>query len=321
MRKASYCSEYAGGSVNSRRACCIIGKLSTSRSIRSVTADDGTRIEYTVQGSGPALVLTNGLTTTHLFWKYLIPRWLPHHTIVTWDLPGHGTSGPARSDYSATIEAQPGLLARVLDAANIESAVQVAFSVGCQVALEMARQYPKRCDALVLLFGSAGRVLSTTKLPVPGPLLLRLLRDTPDTYFEPFARQFARLATLDISYHAGRLFGLLGERAPRRDIEEMMEHMLSIDPGTIRRMAASAEAHSAFDILGSLTLPMLIVAGDRDPFAPAAQVGVPMHRAAPSSQLARLKHATHTALLDQPEEIAELVENFLLRHGLTSMGR
>jgi 3-oxoadipate enol-lactonase len=292
-----------------------------STSIRSVTADDGTRIEYTVQGSGPALVLTNGLTTTHLFWKYLLPRWLPRHTVVMWDLPGHGTSGPALSDYSATIEAQPDLLTRIMDKEGITSAVQVAFSVGCQVALETARQHPQRCDALVLLLGAAGHVLSTTRLPIPGPLLVRLLRDTPDRYFEPAARQFARLATADVSYFAGRAFGMLGERAPRRDIRDMMEHMLCIDPSTIRRMAASAEAHSAFDILGSLTLPILIVAGDRDPFAPAERVGVPMHHAAPTSELVRLKDATHTALLDQPDEIAEIVGAFLMRHGLTIAAR
>jgi pimeloyl-ACP methyl ester carboxylesterase len=297
----------------------IIEAVSTSRSIRSVTAADGTRLEYTVQGSGPAIVLTNGLTTTHLFWKYLVPRWLDHHTVVMWDLPGHGTSGPARSDYSATIEAQPDLLARVMDAAGVESAVQMGFSVGCQISLEMARQHPERCSALVLLLGSAGRVLSTTKLPVPGPVLLRLLRDTPDRLFEPLARGFAQLATADISYHAGRAFGMLGARAPRRDIRDMMEHMLLVDPGTIRRMAASAEAHSAFDILGSLELPMLIVAGDRDPFAPAEEVGMAMHRAAPRSEFVLLEGGTHTALLDDPDPIAAIIQAFLARHQLTTV--
>jgi len=294
--------------------------VSTS-SIRSITADDGTRIEYTVQGTGPALVLNNGLTTTHLFWKYLAPRWLEQYTVLKWDLPGHGTSSPAASERSATIEGQPDLLARVMEDAGIQHGVQVGFSVGCQVALEMARQYPQRCDAMVLLFGAACHVLSTTRLPVPAPLLSRVLRETPDRYFTPLARGFANLATQEISYRAGRAFGMLGPKAPRRDIQEMMEHMLSVDPATIRRMAVSAETHSAMDVLASLQVPVLIVAGDRDPFAPATEVGERMHHAAPTSEFVLLEGGTHTALLEQPEQIADIVEDFLTRHGITKVNR
>ncbi|MFT3928016.1 MAG: alpha/beta hydrolase [Myxococcales bacterium] len=279
----------------------------------SITAEDGTCIEFTVQGTGPGLLLTNGLTTTDLFWKYLIPRWQSHYTIVTWDLPGHGISSPARSEYTATIEAQPALMAKVMDAVGLTTAIQGAFSVGCQIALEMARQFPERCDALLLLLGAAQHVLSTTRLPIPGPLLLRLLRDTPDEYFVPFARGFASLAKTALSFHGARAIGLVGKQASRRDIDDMTEHLSVLDPGTIRRMAASAEAHSAFNVLGSLTMPLLIMAGDRDPFAPAQTVGWPMHRAAPTSEFVRLKHGTHTALLDDPEPIAEIVEQFLAR--------
>jgi len=279
----------------------------------SITAEDGTVIAFSVQGAGPGMLLTNGLTTTHLFWKYLAPRFTPHYTVVMWDLPGHGVSGPARSEFTATIEAQPALMAKILDAVGLESAVQGAFSVGCQVALEMARQYPERCDALLLLLGAAQHVLSTTKLPIPGPLLLRFLRDTPDTYFVPFARAFAQLAHTELSFHLARAIGLVGKDASRRDIDEMTGHLSRVDPGTIRRMAASAEAHSAFDILPSLRMPILIVAGDRDPFAPTAEVGLPMHLAAPNSELVRLARATHTALLEDPEAIGELVDQFLAR--------
>ncbi len=287
----------------------------------SITAADGTRIEYTVQGRGPALVLNNGLTTTHLFWKYLAPRWRERHTIVMWDLPGHGTSSAAGSPRSATIEGQPDLLTRVMDAAGVESAVQVGFSVGCQVALEMARQYPQRCDAMVLLLGAACHVLSTTRLPLPAPLLSRLLRGIPDRSFTPLARRFAQLANQEISYQAGRALGMLGAKAPRSDIREMMEHMLLVDPPTIRRMAVSAEDHSAMDVLASLEVPVLIVAGDRDPFAPATKVGERMHRAAPASEFVLIEGGTHTALLEEPEQIADIVEDFLARHGLTKVHR
>jgi pimeloyl-ACP methyl ester carboxylesterase len=279
----------------------------------TVSGSDGTQVDFQVEGQGPALVLTNGLTTTSTFWKYLKPRWLTRHTLVTWDLPGHGSSDPARTPYSATIEAQPDLLVRVMDAAGVERATQVGFSMGCQVVLETVRQHPARCQAVVLLLGSAGHVLSTTRLPLPGPLLLRLLRDTPDHAFAPLLRGFSRLANRPLSVNAGRLLGLLGRGASDRDLLEITEHMLVIDPPTIRRMAASAEEHTAFDLLPTLDLPLLVVAGDRDPFAPTELVGIPVHRATPGSELVRLPDGTHTALLDEPEKIGAIVDDFLSR--------
>jgi pimeloyl-ACP methyl ester carboxylesterase len=78
-------------------------------------------------------------------------------------------------------------------------------------------------------------------------------------------------------------------------------------------MGCSAQEHSAHDILAGVGVPVLIVAGDRDPFAPAERVGVPLHRAIPGSELLRLPKGTHTALLDHAEAIADAVEEFVAR--------
>jgi pimeloyl-ACP methyl ester carboxylesterase len=165
----------------------------------------------------------------------------------------------------------------------------------------------------VLLFGSAGHVLRTARLPVPSTVLLRLLEDTPDALFTPLFGAFARLCTRDISAQAGRALGLIGERVPHRDLQEMTEHLCLVDPPTLRRMAISAERHSAFELLGELAVPLLIVAGERDPFAPAESVGTVMRSACPNSELVCLPWATHTALLEQPESIRVLVDEFLER--------
>src|SRR4051812_48226154 len=141
---------------------------STFENDLTITAPDGTKLAYAVAGSGPALVLTNGLTTSSFFWQYLRPRWLSRHTVLTWDLPGHGRSGPAQSDRSASIQGLPALLAQLMDTAGIERATQVGWSVGCQAVFEMYRQFPERCNALVTLFGPAEHALRNTALPIPG---------------------------------------------------------------------------------------------------------------------------------------------------------
>ncbi len=279
----------------------------------SVRAVDGTRIDFKVAGQGPALLMSNGLTTTDTFWKYLREQLSPNYTIITWDFPGHGTSEPARSEQLCEIEALPDIAVRILDKLGIERAVHVGFSVGCQVALESMRKHAARWDALALLFGTPGHVLSTSRLPVPGPVLLRLVRDMPDVVFAPGFREFARVANLPLSRDLARKLNLLGKAASDADLSEMMEHLTRIDPWSMRRIAASAEAHSAQDLLPSLHLPVLIMAAGRDAFAPARSVCAPLHRAIQGSEFVLIENATHTALLEQPELTGRVLSDFLQR--------
>ncbi len=278
-----------------------------------LTAADGTRIAYSVEGSGSALVLTNGLTTTTTFWDHLRPIWLRQHTVVTWDLPGHGRSGPAMSAESARMEAQPRLLASVMRAAGVEHAFQIGWSTGCQIVLETYRQVPERCDGLVTLLGPAGRVLDTTRLPLGGGAIHGLARLTPAPVFSALYHLLGRGVAAPGSHALGRFLGLVGKHASAADIARVTGHIGTVDPVTLQRMLCSAQEHSAFDVLGALRVPLLIVAGDKDPFAPSALVGVPMHLAAPQSELLRLPRGTHTALLEEVELIAEAVEKFIAK--------
>lgn len=274
-------------------------------------AADGTEIAYWVEGDGPALVLSNGLTTNTEFWRHLKPRWAKQHRVLSWDLPGHGESGPARSAAYATIAEQPEVMVRLMDAAGMDRAAQIGWSTGCQVALEMYRRYPSRCAGLVLLLGAAGRVLSTSALPLPGAWVDRLVRTTPAPVFALISRAMAYASAAPILDRVPRQLGLIGRETSTEDAARITRHLKRIDTRTVQAMVASAHAHSAWELLPEISVPVLIVAGDRDPFAPAETVGVAMQRLCPNAQLLRLPNGTHTALLDHADVIGERVERFL----------
>jgi pimeloyl-ACP methyl ester carboxylesterase len=280
---------------------------------RTFIAADGTRIAYGVAGEGPAFLLTNGLTTSTTFWKYLQPIWQRNHTVITWDLPGHGQSGPARSVATARIEAQPALMIGILDALGVQRAVQIGWSTGCQLVLEAYRQFPERCTSLALLFGPAGQVLETTRLPLPGPWFERCVRAAPPAAFDVLCKVVSRALLSPGSIPLGRTLKLIGEQTSANDARQVLEHIGTIHPRTLREMLLSLQAHSGRALLPHLQVPLLILAGDEDPFAPSESVGVPMSAAASGSELIRLPHGTHTALLDEPEWIARAVEAFVTR--------
>jgi len=276
-----------------------------------VTTSDGTRIAYHVEGRGPALVLTNGLLTTTSFWKYVRPTWLRHYTVVTWDMPGHGNSSPARTAETASILAQPACIAAVMRAAGISRAVQIGWSTGSQVVLETYRQYPQLCEGLVMLLGGAGHALSNTRLPIRGSAIDWLARRLPERVFAALYRSLMITAPTSQALRVARLTGMIGKRTDVHDARELARHFGCVDPYTAQRLLISAQAHSAHAVLRSLSVPLLIVAGDDDPFAPSASVGVELKRAATNAELVRVPRGSHTALLEDPGLISDAVLKFL----------
>jgi 3-oxoadipate enol-lactonase len=278
-----------------------------------LSAPDGTRIAFGVAGQGPALMLTNGLVTSTSFWKYLRPMWLSKYTVVTWDFPGHGASGPALSAQGACIEALPAIMARVMDAAGVASAVHVGWSVGAQVVLEMYRQYPARVRALVTLFGPAGNALESTRLPIRAGIIKRFVGHRRAHELARVLRWFVGLPLTPGVTRLLRQARLIGLQTSDKDLREILDHLTRLDLRTATWLAASCQRHSAYDVLPQLAVPLLIMAGGRDPFMPADGVAVPMHRAAPGSELVTIDAATHAALLDFPDEIDRHVDAFLRR--------
>jgi pimeloyl-ACP methyl ester carboxylesterase len=163
----------------------------------------------------------------------------------------------------------------------------------------------------VLLLGSAGRTLSTTKLPLPGALIERVASGMPAPVFGALMRAMARVAHGPGGQLLPRAFNLIGPGTSREDAALITEHLTRIDPGTVQKMIASAEAHSAWDVLDRIRVPLLIVAGKRDPFAPADTVGEKMHARCPAAHIVHLPRGTHTALLDHADVIGNAVEEFL----------
>jgi poly(3-hydroxyoctanoate) depolymerase len=125
---------------------------------------DGLEVATLTQGSGPPLLLLNGLTRPYESWAPLVAS-LPDRRIVTFDMPGIG-----RSPTPATpllIPALARVAMQVLDAAGVQSADVLGYSHGGLVAQQLAFAVPHRVRSLVLVSTSCG-VGGT-----PGPYLRR----------------------------------------------------------------------------------------------------------------------------------------------------
>lgn len=125
---------------------------------------NGDVVHYRDQGlrSGPVLVLVHGTSASLHTWEPLIEALKDQFRLISYDLPGHGLSGPTKSrDYSsvAMVQSTWNLMSHL----NIDSATLVGNSLGGSIAWRAALDDPSRVKSLVLLAPSGAPRVSVAQ--------------------------------------------------------------------------------------------------------------------------------------------------------------
>jgi pimeloyl-ACP methyl ester carboxylesterase len=136
-------------------ALALFSRFAARRIERDAPADgafitiQGTRLHYTDQGHGPAIMMIHGLGGQMRNFSYaLTDRLAADHRIILVDRPGSGYSGAAPS---AAIPAQAGMIAGLIDALGLDRPLVVGHSLGGAVALALALDHPDKVGGLALI--------------------------------------------------------------------------------------------------------------------------------------------------------------------------
>ena len=277
-------------------------------------ADDGTRLF--VRSEGPAeksaltAVLCDGIACDGFIWKYMLPELAAEMPVVHWNYRGHGRSAmpadPERVDVAAHAED----LAAVRRFAGDPPVVLFGHSMGCQVVLEELRKHGEKVRGLVLLCGSYGRVTKTFRgVPILEMILPKVVAAVRKN--EAFVRALWERIPSDISL---KLALRAGDLDPANfnieDLRPYVTHMRSMDLPMFLRMLTAAGEHSAEDLLKTIDIPVLVVAGERDTFTPLF-LAEAMAKAMPKAELLVLKNASHVGPLEQHDLVGEKIKAFL----------
>lgn len=291
---------------------------------RFVTTRDGHRLFVRTwrprKPKGPALVLTDGLGCQGYAWAYIVDAFKAERPIVAWHYRGHGRS-PVPDDLSClTVETMVEDLEDVLEATGIEEGIFVGFSMGVQVVLEAVRRMRERVLGLVLLCGGYERPLDTWhNLPEryrPPTLTNRVMRRVfpylsgaflhfPD----PAQRLWEALIPTKLSYAFAVRVELNGRRIDVRDFWPYLEHIGSMDMRVFAGLARALSVHSAADVLPTIDVPTLVVAGAKDTFAPL-WILEEMHKRIPTSEILVVRDGSHATPVEHPQLINLRLEKF-----------
>ncbi len=266
----------------------------------------GKPVSFHRGGSGPAIVLVHGITSSARTWSAVAPLLERDHTVIAPDLAGHGHSAKPRGDYSLGAHASG--IRDLLAVLGIPRATVVGHSLGGGIVMQFAYQFPERVQRLVLVdSGGLGNDVS---------LVLRAATLPGAEYVMPVL--FGRIP-LAVGSGVNRLLRTvgIGRSAGARGLREGLTSLG--DPEGRRAFLHTARA--VIDPAGqrvdardrlylSEGIPSLLVWGDRDPIIPVAH-GREAHRLMPGSRLAEFPGAGHFPHADDPERFAALLADFM----------
>jgi pimeloyl-ACP methyl ester carboxylesterase len=266
----------------------------------------GHTVSYRGGGSGPVVVLIHGMAGSSTTWEPILDELAEHCTVVAPDLLGHGDSAKPRGDYS--LGAHASSVRDLLIALGYDRATIVGQSFGGGVAMQLAYQYPDRCERLVLVAsGGLGQevALLLRALTLPGaehllPIAcntrVRGAGDAVTGLLDRFG-----LRPVPVVAEMWRSFASLSDAETREAFTHTLRAVVDLHG---QRVSATDKLYLAADV------PTLIVWGDRDPIIPLEH-GVNAHEAIPGSRLEIFEGVGHYPHCEQPEHFVEVLVDFL----------
>lgn len=248
----------------------------------SILTRDGVGIYYEVHGKGPAILLTHGYSATSDMWRPQTEELSRDHTLVLWDMRGHGKSDypedPALYSEAATVAD----MAAILDKVGADRAIVGGLSLGGYMSLAFNVAFPQRVRALLII-------------------------DTGPGFKNDAAReQWNATARATADQLRGKGLAYLQEQSPERATSTHR----SAD-GLVKAALGMLTQHDArvINSLPHIEVPALVIVGSND--APFLNASDYMAKKIPDARKVVIPDAGHASNIDQPEIFNRAVLDFI----------
>jgi pimeloyl-ACP methyl ester carboxylesterase len=254
-------------------------------------------VAYTINGSGPALLLVHGTGTRGDAWAQQVEDLKGQFTVVTPDLSGSGRTvdhgGPLTlGDLVAEVLA-------VADHAGLDTFHLAGHSLGGVVALLLATEHPERVRSVV---SHAGWAYTDERMTADFRYCLDLLRTDAELGTSLVPQMFP-LATLGPRYWAAT-----DETSHQKLVQQIAE---SAQPGTTRQFEVGLTVDLR-PLLGRIAAPALVFASTHDRVCGADQQKL-LRDGIPGSSYAEIDTG-HNALAEDPQGFTAVLGSFLSQH-------
>jgi pimeloyl-ACP methyl ester carboxylesterase len=258
---------------------------------------DNAKIYYEAAGKGLPLVMIHAGVADSRQWNNEFTNFAQSYQVIRYDMRGYGKSEPVDGEFSHMSD-----LVSLLDTLEIYKPIVImGCSMGGGLAMDFALTHPSRAKALIMVDS--------------GPSGLKL--DVPSSSKFADAEKAFEAGDMDLVAEIETQIWFDGiDRTPEQVNPAMRELLYEMN-----RLALSHEIKQlgkrqpntqtpAFDRLGDLNLPLLIIVGAHDtPYTLAAADY--MTEKIPSARKVIIEDAAHLPNMDHPPEFQGIVKDFL----------
>ena len=249
-----------------------------------------TDVEYEQQGEGPDLLLLHSLLTELTVFEDLLPS-LGGRRLTRINLPGFGASSAVALE---SVGDHAGHVARVMDALRLPRGTAVfGNGFGAFVALELAIRHPERF----------------------GPLLVAdTLAAFPEPARAPFRGMAERVTSAGMKAVLDTAIGrmLPPAFASRRPdaVARRKQALGAVDAGCFARACRALAKLDLGPQLAKIRKPVLVMCGELDQTTPPALARA-LAEGIPGARYAEIADSGHCPMLEQPQALARLMNDFL----------
>jgi len=261
--------------------------------IETVPGDPALHLE--VEGDGPLVVLLHGFGGSARNWRPQQRALRNLFRVAAFDVRGHARSEAPRDVAAYRSECFVADLARVLDYLGAARAVVGGLSMGAGIAARFAAEHPARVRGLVLASLPPGAEQGTRQRSWALAFADAIDRDG----LEAAGARYAWGPDSGLDANAAKLVRLGFREHPSHAIAHTLRELLAVQPGW----------PALADSLGALDLPVLVIAGERDPvsLAPCRDLAQALEGAA----LIVVPNAGHVVNLEARDAVSAALRDFL----------
>jgi pimeloyl-ACP methyl ester carboxylesterase len=262
-------------------------------------------IAYKRFGQGKPILFISGTSQIKDAWEPTLLSQLAaatNHTVIVFDNRGIGETTVGTKPFS--IEQFANDTVGLLDALQIGKADVLGASLGSFVAQELTLNYPQKVDRLILHAGFCGG--NETIYPSGQAAETIMTLSSPQALHNMTAEQQAMILA-QIMFPPQ----WLEEHPEILNAVIQLAPVRSASPEIIQQQGlASGTWKGACDRLANITQPTLLIVGDQDLLAPAAN-SIMMAQRIPHSWLVIMQGTGHGMMWQVPDEFSAIVQTFL----------
>lgn len=251
---------------------------------------DNTRLFYRLEGGEgrPVLVFSHSVGADHSMWAPQVADLLPHFQVLRYDTRGHGASDAPRGEY--TIERLGRDVLGLVDALKIAKFAFCGLSLGGAIGQWLALHAADRVTHLVLAntspqFGPRANWEARIEAVRNGGMAA-IVDMVMQRFFSPEVREKPEAVSLRRVFLGADPMGYAGCCAALRDVD-----------------------HTA--LLSKITVPTLVIGGDKDVSTPWQGHGEVLAREIAGARAVRLP-AAHLSNIERPRSFTAALLEFLL---------